>query len=299
MTDADLWNEVYAHRERLTRIARRRTDSDADAEDVVSEALLRVATFPALDRQRVGEMLTSVTLRLCVDAARHRYVERSVLPRLQEVAPDPVADLLDHAEARWLAEVPLTKVERTLLLARVHGLYPSEVAASLGMTLPAAKHALARARRKMLLAWRATLGVFGLSRLRRLAPAGGVVVVALAAYVLAPPPAVIAVVPAEGTAVAQQPPEGRGRLVPAHSASVALPVGPAPTALPTAPGASRPPHASAAVVRVPVPPLGNAKAGVGAGGVEVDLSEHPVDRIRRCAANGLDIDPRSMSLTCR
>lgn len=284
----DPWLLVFPHRDRLVRLARRRLDSLADAEDVASEAMLRVATFPALDHGRVGEMLTSVTVRLCTDLLRHRAVQREKAPRLADLPTDPLADLLDAFEARWLAEVPLTRVERTLLMARVHGLYPSEVAASLGLTLPAAKSALVRARRKLTAAWKATLGVLGLSRLRRLLPAGAAVAVALAVAVLGPLARPERPTP---TAAVREPVEApRRRAVPVAPVS-------SPSAAPAVVDVTPPVTPPAAVV-VTVPPMDGPVWHKGVT-VQVDTSEDPVSRVRRCVEKGVEVALSQASVTCR
>lgn len=295
MTD-DSWPLVLPHRERLVRIARRRTRSNEDAEDIAQEAMLRVATFPALDPERVGELLTSVTVRLCVDLARRRGVETSALPRMYAPETDALADLMDTAEARFLATVPLTRMERTLLIARVHGLYPSEVAASLGLTIPSAKAALVRARRKIMAAWRATLGVFGLTRLRKwLLPVGGATAV-LVATILQRPEVVTmpgSTAPlAWDVAVRDVPSPGRRDVVVQRSPVTA--VRPADIA-PTAPPASRrPPPVRTFRVRPLDGPVWHEGVAV-----VVDDREDPVTRVERCLRDGIDVRPRELSVTCR
>lgn len=291
----DPWAMSEEHRERLMRIARRRTFSREDAEDIVQEAMLRVATFTDLDPERLGQLLTSVTVRLCADLARHREVAGRKMPEMLPVPGDPLTDMLDEAEARWLASVPLTKVERTLFLARVHGLYPSEVAASLGLSVASAKSALVRARRKILAAWRATLGLLGLPRLRRLIlPVGGAAVLAASVLLLAPPtpePTWLAKPVAE-----EQPQPARRvllRRIVASSATLRSTRPPA-SAVP----ASRPPASELPSPDVTVPAFDGPVWHRGTGAY-VDTEEDPVHRVQRCLANGLDVDLRHASVTCR
>lgn len=298
MSTDPAWTLVAPHRDRLVRMARRRVGNAQDAEDIASEALLRVATFPTLDHARVGEMLTTVTVRLCADLAYRRGVEARALPKIVEAASDPFESLLDDAEARFLATVPLTKIERTLLVARIHGLYPSEVAASLGLTVPSAKRALDRARAKILKAWRTTLGVFGVTRLRRTGPAGGVVVVVALALTLMPS----RLPSSQGSALPLTAPRREDTPVrhPATAPSRPVVVRPVVSAQPERRAVVRPaPSPSPAPHVVKVPPLTAKGAGVHGHRVEIDTNEGPVARVQRCVRNGFDFDPRTMSLTCR
>lgn len=295
-SDVDPWSLVEPHRERLLSVAWRRTGNREDAEDIAQEAMVKVATYTALDPARVGQLLTATTMRLCTDLARHRAVVARVAPRLYQPADDALTDLLDDAEARFLATVPLTKVERTLLVARIHGLYPSEVAASLGLSVPAAKSALLRARRKIIAAWKATLGLIGASRLRRLLPVGGAAVVALAglALHLARPP----VVPGDPAAYTE--PSSSARVAteaPARPAQVDITFVSEPTV--------RTPRPSSAViappvetVSVPVPVVEGPVWHKGST-VVIDTSEDPVTRVGRCVRDGVVVDVPNLSVTCR
>lgn len=188
MTDDALWVEIAGHRDRLLGIARRRCPTRQDAEDVVSDAMLTAATYEALDRDRLGPLLTALTIRFAARAARRRGVEQRALPRLHDPGSDDTEPVLTVAEIHWLDAVAahtLTAVERSVLLYRADGFTAAAAAGQLGITERAAASALTRARRKLLAAWRATLGVFGLDRLRRLAPAGGAAVVVAVAVVTA------------------------------------------------------------------------------------------------------------------
>lgn len=287
----DPWSLVIPHRQRLLVVARRRLASPADAEDVVSEAMLRVATHPGLDPARVGAMLTSVVVRLCADEGRRRGVESGNLARLVSVPSDPLADVDDTAEARYLSTVRLTKAEAAVLRARMFGMFPREVAAGLGMSVSGARHALERARRKIVAAWKATLGILGLSWLRRLAPVSGAVMLAALVLTLAdrPPPA-----------VQEEPVAGK-----ASAGLLDLPRTPLPPSLGVVlaserehpvpmPVASSP---SATVVRVPG--VRGEGFAVGDQVVVVDTSRATVAHVVRCVKGGVEVWPESGSVTCR
>ena len=61
------WSLAWAHRDRLLRIARRRTANEQEAEDVVSEVLLRAAESIPLTDDALGKWLTTVTINVCAD----------------------------------------------------------------------------------------------------------------------------------------------------------------------------------------------------------------------------------------
>ena len=151
------WDLVLPHRERLLRIARRRLPSLEDAEDCVQEALIRAACAAGLDVARVGQYLTSVLLRLCVDHMRARAAGQRARGRLfreYREAP-PEEDICDHAEAGWIrAHVVdrLTAREREVLWARADGLSTREAAQRLNISGKAAEAALTRARTRIRLA---------------------------------------------------------------------------------------------------------------------------------------------------
>src|SRR5947209_18791938 len=64
---------AWRQRPALLAVARSRTVTHADAEDVVSEAIARaVEGADNLDPNRVGAWLTTVTINLCTDLARDR-----------------------------------------------------------------------------------------------------------------------------------------------------------------------------------------------------------------------------------
>lgn len=166
------WSLVLPHREHLLAIARRRCASDEDAEDVVQEAMLRVAQFEQLDPARVEAMLTSVTTRLAVDLHRARERARRYQPRLvhvpeQQAPPDEAA--LDTGEALWLAArvEQLPEREREVFRQRVAGYSVGEAAARLSLSYKAVESAFTRARGRMR-AWAIAGSLLVLGWLRRL-----------------------------------------------------------------------------------------------------------------------------------
>jgi DNA-directed RNA polymerase specialized sigma24 family protein len=128
------WGLVWAHYDDLIRVARRRTPCAADAEDCVSEAMLRTVLHPGLDLDRVGAFLTAVTVRVCADL----YRDRSRSARIAAVrsgddrlVPTPEALVCDRAEAVWLAGLlarALSPAEHAAVRDRAAGVAPGGAA---------------------------------------------------------------------------------------------------------------------------------------------------------------------------
>lgn len=164
MGKRERWIAVYAHRDRLLRLARARVGDPHDAEDCVSEAMLRCVEFEALDEERLGQFLTTVTVRLCADVHR-RNVRGDKLSRklagYASVEPGPEEAICDRAESAWLtghlADLPAR--QREIVAARAEGLSCAAVAERLVVSYTAIESALARVRRSMRVTLESTLGV--------------------------------------------------------------------------------------------------------------------------------------------
>ncbi|HXA29476.1 MAG TPA: sigma-70 family RNA polymerase sigma factor [Candidatus Angelobacter sp.] len=148
------WALVLPHREHMLNVARRRCPSQEDAEDCVHEAMLRVAEFDRLEPERVGALLTSVTVRLAVDMHRARERARRHLPRLVSVPAQhqpPDEAVLDSDQARWLAAQleRLPERERDVLRERAAGYSMGEAAARLSLSYKAVESAFTRGRLRM------------------------------------------------------------------------------------------------------------------------------------------------------
>jgi len=192
------WQLVAPHRERLLRLLRTRCTTHQDAEDCAHEAMIRVATFPQLDHDRAGQMLTVVAMRLAVDQHRQPQRRRAALRRLfaSTVARSPEDMALDRLDAlRMLDHAHQLGVhERSVLMLRAQGADAADVAGELGVTYKAVEGAYTRARRKLRAAAAATvaLGALGLRHVLRgvsTTPAMAAVVAALAVVAVSPPSA--------------------------------------------------------------------------------------------------------------
>lgn len=161
---ADRWHRVWSHRERLLKVARRRSVNVEDAEDAVHEAMVRAAERRDVDDARLGAWLTSVTIRLCVD--RFRQVGREAQAHTRSVRATPVQSTVeeavcDRAEAKWLADrsADLPERQEEVLGLRAQGLDLAQIAQQTGLSYQAARSLLARARRALLATLAGTLSV--------------------------------------------------------------------------------------------------------------------------------------------
>jgi RNA polymerase sigma factor (sigma-70 family) len=133
------------------RIARRRTTNEHEAEDVVSEVLLRSVQALPLDDEALARWLTAVTINVCADVARDRrrsgkralYSVRQLLPE-----PSPEQVILDReaaaAAVRRLNRLPSR--QREALLLRTSGFTIEEIARELDVSYKTAESLLSRAR---------------------------------------------------------------------------------------------------------------------------------------------------------
>jgi RNA polymerase sigma-70 factor (ECF subfamily) len=284
---------VLAHRERLIRLARARVGDDAD--DVAQEAMLRCATFAGLDEERLGELLTSITVRLCADEHRRRVrvahlVRRLPVDRLEEPGVDePVCA---RAEAAWAAEVvrELPAMQQAIIAARAEGLSYDEISRRHRVTYKSAESAAARARAFVREAIAATLALTAFARRNVAAPAVVVSAAAVALVALGAAPAVrvdpMTAAPAvDGRALAATAP-GRA---PALARPVARAVPPA---------VRTPPRGTAG--RAPAArPAPRPVVDVGKGGVGYDEHQHEWttrQRVEHCVRYGVQIRP---TIQCR
>jgi RNA polymerase sigma factor (sigma-70 family) len=142
-----------AERSRLTAIAIRILGSEADADDVLQEAWLRLSRSDAVDD--FPAWLTTVVTRLCLDQLR----KRSTRSGFEAVVPDDHAPVDPEADA-LLAEMTgdamrvvldaLAPAERAaFVLHDVFGYPFDEVSAVMGRSTTAVRQLASRARRKL------------------------------------------------------------------------------------------------------------------------------------------------------
>jgi RNA polymerase sigma-70 factor (ECF subfamily) len=133
---------VVRHQASVFRMARAVTHSREAAEDVLQQAFL--AAWQALPRFRGEASLRTWLLTI----ARHAAVRRQVA-----VAREPIDDLAIRSEARATLSRALSALpaeDRTVLTLReLEGLSGEDTAALLGLSLPAMKSRLHRARLRL------------------------------------------------------------------------------------------------------------------------------------------------------
>ena len=312
----DPWTYVWPHRERLLRIARRRCSTREEAEDVVQEAMLRCATYKALDPEQVEALLTTVTIRLCSNLRRDKSVATRLAHRIADplvTEPSEVA-VCDRAHARWFAERAeqvLSQTELATARRRADGGAIADVAESLGMTPKAVEMTLRRARTKLRpLRLVAIVPFFRVLR-RSAAPAAATTVaIALAATisVQAGPSRAPAAPPVTAPRVTVMEPHDHPMVRVAATARATRPVRRAPVVLPTARRAAaraasipaRPVEAPSHVV-VPGVTAPAGDAHVGDSTVTVEDDETPDERAQRCLTEGVEVSigPAGVAVVCR
>jgi RNA polymerase sigma factor (sigma-70 family) len=153
-THPSVWVGLDHRRSRLINIARQYGISIPDAEDVVSEAVLRIATWRRTDQSSIDQLASTVVRRLCLDELRRRKRESECLRRIgsEKDAESAEADVCDRAAAccavRAIASV-LTLAELKVILLAMDGHDHADIAAQLGITIRASQVALSRARIKI------------------------------------------------------------------------------------------------------------------------------------------------------
>jgi len=145
--------EFDAERPRLIAIATRILRSEADADDVLQEAWLRLSRTGAVDD--VPAWLTTVVTRLCLDQLRRRRTRSVIEAALpDDHAPvDPEADALlaeMTGDAMRVVLDALAPAERAaFVLHDVFGYPFGEVSAVMGRSDTAVRQLASRARRKL------------------------------------------------------------------------------------------------------------------------------------------------------
>jgi RNA polymerase sigma-70 factor (ECF subfamily) len=148
----DLWPALLCHRERLQRLVRRRLGHTDEVDDCVQEVLIRAATFADLDESRLGKLLTSIALRLCVDNYRSRVRQWQLVSRsVVEHAIGPEEAVCEQAMGSWLLRQvgELSQREQEVIMARAQGMTTAQAAVSLGISHKSAESAYTRARARL------------------------------------------------------------------------------------------------------------------------------------------------------
>jgi RNA polymerase sigma-70 factor (ECF subfamily) len=151
MNDFERLYETYARD--VYRFALYLSGSPAQAEDIASETFVRVWTIRDTIRVTgVKAYLFTIARNLHVDYQRREARHVELPERLADPAPGPAAFAQSREElgAVLAALQHLPEVDRAALLMRAQDAIPyEEIAASLGLSLPAAKVKVHRARLRL------------------------------------------------------------------------------------------------------------------------------------------------------
>jgi RNA polymerase sigma-70 factor (ECF subfamily) len=149
--------DLEAERPRLTAIATRILGSQADADDVLQEAWLRLSRTDDVDD--LAAWLTTVVTRLCLDHLRKRRTRSEAEAEAEAEAPtdpapvDPEADALLAERVGGAMQIvldTLAPAERAaFVLHDVFGYPFDEISAVLGRSGTAVRQLASRARRKV------------------------------------------------------------------------------------------------------------------------------------------------------
>jgi RNA polymerase sigma-70 factor (ECF subfamily) len=156
--DVELAQEFEQQRPRLRGIAHRMLGSQAEADDAVQEAWLRLSRTDAATIENLGAWLTTVVSRVCLNVLRAREARHE---QLVDQVPDPVVAAVDDPQAEAeLADgvgIALLVVLETLSPSErvafvLHDLFAvpfDEIAALLDRSPDAARQLASRARRRV------------------------------------------------------------------------------------------------------------------------------------------------------
>ena len=190
---ADRWAIAHGLRAELHAHVRRQGLTHEEAEDVVSEAVLRAGSKPDLDPERAAAWLRVVARNLAVDAYRSRptatFVTRlGVCTHDRSTIPQEAVD--DRLEADWVATVidTLPARQQAVLRSRAEGLSTDEIAALLEESYKAVESLMSRARSRVRQTLAATFATVGLALSNRHVlrpPAQGVALAAIPLAALA------------------------------------------------------------------------------------------------------------------
>jgi RNA polymerase sigma factor (sigma-70 family) len=163
------WDLAWSYRPLLLSMARSRV-SWHEAEDVVSEALLRSQRADDVPDGALRSWLVTTTVHLCADvhrmSARDARRRQRLTGHLMLTEPGPEDDVADRDQARWLADqvqrLPGRQAEAVEL--RSDGYEVGSIAGRMGLPYKAVESLLSRARRS-LKGWAAVaIGIWSFSR---------------------------------------------------------------------------------------------------------------------------------------
>ena len=155
---AEIANRFDAERERLRRVAHRMLGSDAEADDAVQEAWLKVSVADTAAVENISGWLTTVVARVCLDMLRSRKSRREdfvddAAPSSEVHAKDPETETLVADSVGVALMIVLDRLDPAeriaLVLHDMFGLSFDEIAPIVGRSSEAARQLASRARRRV------------------------------------------------------------------------------------------------------------------------------------------------------
>lgn len=139
---------VTEHSRRMYRAARAVLDSDADAEDAVSQAVLQA--WQSLGRLRDKSAVRPWLVKIAVNCAYAQRRKRGKIVYLEDVTPEPAAPDPPQNGGLWEAVCALPPERRTVVvLFYYEGMQVDEIARALGVPQGTVKPRLSRARTQL------------------------------------------------------------------------------------------------------------------------------------------------------
>ena len=139
---------VTEHSRRMYRAARAVLDSDADAEDAVSQAVLQA--WQSLDRLRDKSAARPWLVKIAVNCAYAQRRSRGKVVYLEDVTPEPAAPDIPPNGGLWDAVCALSPERRAaVVLFYYEDMRVDEIAKALGVPQGTVKSRLSRARKQL------------------------------------------------------------------------------------------------------------------------------------------------------
>ena len=139
---------VTEHSRRMYRAARAVLDSDADAEDAVSQAVLQA--WQSLDKLRDKSAVRPWLVKIAVNCAYAQRRKQGKVVYLEDVTPEPAVPDIPQNSGLWEAVCALPPERRAaVVLFYYEGMPVDEIAKVLGVPQGTVKSRLSRARKQL------------------------------------------------------------------------------------------------------------------------------------------------------
>ena len=139
---------VTEHSRRMYRAARAVLDSDADAEDAVSQAVLQA--WQSLDKLRDRSAVRPWLVKIAVNCAYAQRRKQGKMVYLEDIVPEPAAPEIPQNGGLWEAVCALPPERRAAVVLFYYEDMPvDEIARALGVPKGTVKSRLSRARKQL------------------------------------------------------------------------------------------------------------------------------------------------------